>query len=275
MVATLAIVALSGRTMLEGFIERHFIFFPARPLLSEPSEWGMDFEDVYFSTSDGVKLNAWLISAGDEAPMVLWFHGNAGNIADRIENAKLLFDRGLSLFMVDYRGYGRSKGTPSEKGINEDGQAAYNYLLAHGVETENLIMFGRSLGSTVAIYLASLNKCAGVILESAFTNMADMARRHFPVLPGMGSFKLKFPSIDRIGSLDEPILFIHGDEDEIVPYELGRRLFEAASADRDFYTINGAHHNDTYHVGGKEYFDRFEKFARDKTGKAKPRETDR
>lgn len=261
--------------MLGGFIERHFIFFPERSFLSEPSEWGMNFKDVYFTASDGVKLNAWLINAGDDAPMVLWFHGNAGNIADRIENAKLLFDRGLSIFMVDYRGYGRSEGKPSEKGINKDAQAAYDYLLAHGVEVDNLIVFGRSLGSTVAIYVASHNTCAGVILESAFTNMADMARRHFPILPGMGGFKRKFPSIDRIGSIDEPILFIHGDEDEIVPYELGRKLFEAASGDKNFYTINGAHHNDTYHVGGKEYFDRFEQFARGKIGKTQPTEAER
>ena len=110
--------------MLEDFVERNFIFFPVRSLAFSPREWEMDYEDVYFTTSDGVKLNAWLISAGDDAPMVLWFHGNAGNIADRLENAKLLFERGLSLFMVDYRGYGGSEGEPSEKGIYEDGQAA-------------------------------------------------------------------------------------------------------------------------------------------------------
>lgn len=254
--------------MLDELIERSFIFFPTRTLEFSPRDWGMEFEDVYFTTSDGVRLNAWLISAGDDAPMVLWFHGNMGNIADRVDNAKRLFERELSLFMVDYRGYGKSEGRPSEKGINEDGQAAYDYLLSRGVAPENLIVFGRSLGSTVAIYLAGRNKCAGVILESAFTNMADMAKQHFPIIPGTGGFKLKFPSIDRIGSIDEPILFIHGNEDEIVPYEHGRRLFEAATAEKEFYTIEGAHHNDTYLVGGREYFDRFKKFVRDKTGKA-------
>jgi len=256
--------------MLNGFIEKNFIFFPTAQLAFTPREWGMKFEDIYFTTSDGVRLNAWLIDAGDNAPMVLWFHGNAGNIADRVDNAKLLHGRGLSLFMVDYRGYGKSEGSPSEKGINKDGQAAYDYLLSRGVAPENLIVFGRSLGSTVAIHLVCRNKCAGVILESAFTNMADMAKAHFPIIPGTGGFKFKFPSIDRIASVDEPILFIHGDVDEIVPYEHGRRLFEAATAEKDFYTIAGAHHNDTYLVGGKKYFDRFEKFVRDKTGKAAP-----
>jgi fermentation-respiration switch protein FrsA (DUF1100 family) len=268
--AAFTTVTLSEKTVLEGFIERYFIFFPSQPLLSEPSGWGMDFEDVYFTASDGVELNAWLVTAGEGAPMVLWFHGNAGNIADRLDNARLLVERGLSLFMVDYRGYGRSEGRPSEKGINEDGQAAYDYLLSRSFSAENLVVFGRSLGSTVAVHVASRNRCAGVILESAFTNMADMARQHFPVLPGMGVFKRKFPCIDHISSIDAPILLIHGNEDEIVPYKLGRRLFEAASTGKEFYTIEGAHHNDTYFVGGNEYFDRFEKFVRDRTGKFPP-----
>ena len=267
----LAVVFVLVRvTMLEEFVERNFIFFPTASLYYSPPDFGMEFEDVYFETSDGVKLNAWLIEAAGgapkNAPMVLWFHGNAGNIADRLDNARLLHDRGLSLFMVEYRGYGKSGGEASEDGINEDGKSAYEYLLSRGFGADNLIVFGRSLGSTVATFVASRNDCAGVILESAFTNMGDMAKRHFPVVPGTGGFKSKFPSIDRVGSIKSPILFIHGDRDEIVPYELGRALFDATTAEKEFYTINGAHHNDTYLVGGVEYFDRFEKFAREKTG---------
>jgi len=257
--------------MMEGFIERNFIFFPVKPLAFYPRGWGMDFEDVYLRTSDGVKLNAWLIEASQDSPMILWFHGNAGNIADRVENAKLLFDRGLSLFMVDYRGYGRSEGEPSEKGIYIDGQAAYDYLVSErGTDPENLIVFGRSLGSTVAVHLASRNRCAGVILESAITSMGDMARAHYPIIPGLGTLKNKFNSIGRIPEITAPILFIHGDADEIVPYELGRRLFDAARSEKEFYTIRNAHHNDTYFVGGAEYFDRFEQFARGKAGKKSP-----
>lgn len=269
-ILVLAAGAYAGMPMLEGFIERNFVFFPERRLTFMPSQFGMEFEDVYFDAADGVKLNAWLISAGDDAPMVMWFHGNAGTIADRLDNARLLLDRGLSLFMVEYRGYGKNGGEPSEKGIYQDGQGAYDYLIARGTAPENLIIFGRSLGSTVAVYVASGNECAGVILETAFTNMADMAKAHFPIIPGLGSFKDKFCSIDRIPSIGAPILFIHGDRDELVPYEFGRKLFEAAPSEKEFYTIPGAHHNDTYVVGGKEYFDRFERFVLDKTGKVKP-----
>jgi hypothetical protein len=257
---------LAGKAMLENFIERNFVFFPARPLACTPRDLGMEYEDVYFTTSDGVTLNAWLIRSAAGSPIVLWFHGNAGNIGDRSENARLLYDRGLSLFMVDYRGYGKSEGSPSEKGIYLDGQASYDYLISAGVQADRLIIFGRSLGTTVAVYVASRNECAGVILESAMTNLTDMARAHYPIVPGLGSFRNKFDSIGRIATVRAPVLFIHGDKDEIVPYELGQRLYEAAKPEKDFYTIRGAHHNDTYLVGGKEYLDRFERFVREKTG---------
>ncbi len=255
--------------MFEEFIERTFIFFPTKAYSFSPQDWGLHPEDVYVTTADGVRLHAWFIKAKGDSPAVLWFHGNAGNISDRVENAKFLFNRGLSLFMPDYRGYGKSEGTPSEKGIYVDGQASYDYLVKDAaISPENLIIFGRSLGSCVAVYVASRNKCAGVILESAFTNMAEMARSNFPIIPGLGGFKDKFNSVGRISSVTAPILFIHGDEDEIVPYALGQRLFEAATVEKEFYTVRGAHHNDVYNLGGKAYFDKFENFIRDKTGKA-------
>jgi fermentation-respiration switch protein FrsA (DUF1100 family) len=269
-IAVLAGILFVNGSMITEFIIRNFIFFPTRRLAFTPGSLGMDFEDVSFDASDGVKLSGWLISAGPDSPVVMWFHGNAGNIGDRIENARLLFDCGLSLFMVEYRGYGKSEGKPSEKGIFADGQGAYDYLISRDIAPENLVIFGRSLGSSVAVYVASRNKCAGVVLETAFTNMADMARFHYPIIPGLGNFKDKFNSIERIGSIKSPILFIHGDADELVPYELGRQLFEATTSEKEFYTIPGAHHNDTYHVGRREYFDVFERFVHHKTGKIVP-----
>lgn len=269
-IGAVALAVFMSRNMIEKFIERTFVFYPIKQMLYSPHAWGLNPEDVYFQTPDGVNLNAWLIDAGEGSPMVLWFHGNAGNISSRVENARLLFGRGLSLFMVDYRGYGRSGGQPSEKGIYTDGQAAYDYLISRDYAPDNIIIFGRSLGSTVTTYVAANNKCAGVILESAITNMAEAARAGFPFLPGLGIFKKKFDSIGRIGDISAPILFFHGDRDELVPYKLGRRLYDAAGPGKVFYTISGAHHNDTYEVGRKPYFDAFEKFARDNTGKKTP-----
>jgi hypothetical protein len=268
-------VILAGGSVLEGFIEKNFIFFPTRSLAFTPREWGMDFEDVFFAAPDGVRLNAWLIEAGDDVPMVLWFHGNAGNIADRVDNARLLVKHGLSLLMVEYRGYGNSEGEPSEHGIYRDGQAAFDYLIAQGIQPENLVVFGRSLGSAVAVRVASDNPCAGVILETPFTNMAEMARFHYPIIPGLGRFSGKFNSIDRIGSISAPILFIHGDADELVPLKFGRKLFEAATSEKQFYLIPGAHHNDTYLVGGQRYFDTFTGFVRKTTGRSDPSDVQR
>jgi hypothetical protein len=263
-------ISMGVKAYMEEFIERNFIFFPTRPHTFAPKEWGLEADDVFFMTSDNVKLHAWHIRGSENAPLVLWFHGNAGNISDRVENAKFLADRGLALFMVDYRGYGKSEGTPSEKGIYIDGQSTYDYLAKQaGVAPENLIIFGRSLGSCVAVYVAANNPCAGVILESAFTNMAEMASANFSMIPGMGNFKRKFDSLGRIDKIRAPILFFHGDEDEIVPYALGQKLFAAATSEKEFYTIRGAHHNDTYYCGGEKYFDEFESFVRRKTGKKK------
>jgi hypothetical protein len=262
--------AMGIKVLLEEFIERNFIFFPEKVHSFTPGEWGLDAEDVFFQTADGVKLHAWHIRGPQNAPLILWFHGNAGNISDRVENAKLLVDRDLSLFMPDYRGYGKSEGVPSEKGIYLDGEAAYDYLVSQAnVAPGGLIIFGRSLGACVAVSLAAKNPCAGVILESGFTNMADMAGAH-SVIPGMGAFSRKFDSLGKIAKVAAPILFFHGDQDEIVPYALGRKLFEAARSEKEFYTIAGAHHNDTYHLGGKAYFDKFEAFAREQTGGKKP-----
>jgi len=264
------LVSIGAKKMLEGFIERNFVFFPEKAHAFSPHQWGLNVEDVFFDTEDGLKLHAWHVPGPDDAPMVLWFHGNAGNIADRVENAKLLADRGLALFMVDYRGYGKSEGTPSENGIYIDGEASYDHLTREaGVAPENLIIFGRSLGSCFATYVAAKKPCAGVILESAFTDMADMARMGFLMLPGVGKLMTKFNSLGRVDKILAPILFIHGDQDEIVPYALGRKMFDAARSEKNFYTIPGAHHNDTYHFGGTEYFDKFETFVREKTGRKK------
>jgi len=267
-----AIAVTAGiNVLIEQFIERNFIFFPERRHSFSPQEWGLDVRDVFFTTEDNVKLHAWHVQGPQDSPIVLWFHGNAGNISDRVENAKLLADRSLSLLMVDYRGYGKSEGTPSEAGIYLDGQASYDYLVRQSnISPDTLVIFGRSLGSCVAVMVAANNPCAGVILESAFTNMEEMARANFPMLPGLGNFRKKFDSLSRIPNIAAPILFIHGDQDEIVPYELGRKLATAALSETEFYTIRGAHHNDTYPVGGKEYFDEFETFVREKTGKKRP-----
>lgn len=256
-------IALLGVCILfacTSFIES-FIFFPDREIILTPDQRGLVYEDVLFETKDTVTLHGWFIPGHNKAPYFLFFHGNAGNISHRIDNLILLNRIGLNVFIFDYRGYGKSKGKISEEGFYLDAEAAYHYMANRASENNNhIIIFGRSLGTVAAVHSAAANKCAGVILESAFTNLEDMAAHHYPIpfLPRL--LKGRFNTKATITKVRRPTLFIHGDKDTIVPYKMGRVLFEAVNAPKLFYTVSGAGHNDTYECAGKQYgqvLDRF------------------
>jgi len=273
-------------------IERSFIYFPERELIGDPAELGLAFDDAYFTAGDGVRLHGWFVPGaggtaeqssigtelrseavplfqGSNVPAALggatwlWFHGNAGNISDRLENLRLLHDElGVNVFIFDYRGYGRSEGSPSEQGTYRDAEAALAYALSRpDVDAERIVYFGRSLGSAVAVELATRRPPFALILESPFTSMADLARQHYRFLPATGLIRTKYDSLSKIGSVRAPLLVLHGDQDDIVPFEAGKRLFEAASEPKRFYTIRGAGHNDTYVAGGREYFRALREFV--------------
>ncbi len=238
-----------------GVIERSFIYFPDRDLVGDPGDVGLPFEDVTFAASDGVRLHGWFVS-GQKAITWLWFHGNAGNISHRLENLELLHDElGVSVFLFDYRGYGRSEGTPSEEGTYRDGEAALAYLRSRAdVDADRIIYFGRSLGAGVAVELAVGEPPFALILESPVPSIPELARRHYPFLPVWPLIGTKYDSLGKIDKIAAPLLVLHGDRDDVVPFAAGRELFEAANEPKEFYTIRGAGHNDTYLVGGEEYF---------------------
>lgn len=244
-----------------GMIEHHFIYFPLREIETDPSNLGLPFDEVYFVTQDGVRLHGWFVP-GERAMTWLWFHGNAGNIGHRVENLALLHQElGVSIFLFDYRGYGRSEGKPSEKGIYLDAEAALAYLHAReDVHEDRMIYFGRSLGAAVAIELATRHPPAVLILESPFPSVPYIARRHYPFLPVWPLLRTRYDSLPKMKRIDVPLLVVHGDKDDIVPLEAGQKLFDAAGGDKTFYTIRGAGHNDTYLVGGQSYFDELRRF---------------
>ncbi len=249
-----------GSDAIDRLVESQ-IFFPDKLIEMTPNEAGLDYKDVWIETDDNVKIHGWLTEASPAKAMVLFFHGNAGNISHRLDNVGRLVQIGLSVLIVDYRGYGRSEGKISEDGLYKDAIAAYEYTKdlcdSKGLK---LVIFGRSLGGVAAVYVASKKPCSGVILESTFTNLSSMASRHFPI-PGVGAMlQDKFNSLGRIAQIEAPILFFHGNRDEIVPYELGKELYGAARARKDFVTLEGAGHNDTYFIGGKDYFDKWTGF---------------
>ncbi|MDQ7784898.1 MAG: alpha/beta hydrolase [Desulfomonilaceae bacterium] len=246
---------------LERFIE-NAIFYPDTFMMYGPSDFDLDFEDIWFETADGVRLHGWMIPADSPEGLMLFCHGNAGNISHRLDNISRLHDINISVFIFDYRGYGRSGGQISEAGLYTDTEAAYE--VAHTYARDKglkLVIFGRSLGGVAAVHVASTNSCSGVILESTFTNLAAMARTHFPLPLVDGLLKHRFNSLGKIRHVKAPLLFFHGDNDEIVPYRYGLELYEAAPKPKEFVSLEGAGHNDTYLVGGRAYFDKLRSFV--------------
>ena len=222
----------------------------------------MPLEDVWFTAADGTKLFGWYVENRDTSGVILWCHGNAGNIINRLENLRELYRIGLSVFIFDYRGYGRSQSLrPSEEGLYQDALGAYDYLTrTRMIRPERIVIFGRSLGATVAAEVASHKPAAGLILESPFPSIEAVAKYHYGGLPVHWLLGADFRLIDRLPQLSLPKLIIHGDQDDIIPLELGRQVFEAAVPPKFFYVIKGADHNNTYQVGGAAYFRRWAEF---------------
>jgi len=245
-------------------MEKGVVFFPDKFILETPADWLMPYEDVFFKTSDGVKLNGWYVPAKGSDVTLLWFHGNAGNISHRLENLSLLHHKvGINIFIFDYREYGRSEGEISKAGTFLDADAAYEYLRSlPDIDPGKIVLFGRSLGTALAVEVASQKPCLGLILESAFTSTDDMMKLYLPFLTPPPPGTAKYDSLSKIGLIKAPKLLIHGEYDTIVPLWMGKQLFEKASEPKEFYLIKGAGHNDTYLVGGDEYFRTIADFIR-------------
>lgn len=219
----------------------------------------MHFEEVYFSAADGTQLHGWFIPGrGDDT--LVWFHGNAGNISNRVYNMMLLYQHvGANVFIFDYRGYGLSDGKPSEKGVYSDGEGALEYLRSRDdIDHDRLVLFGRSLGGCVVAELAMRHRVKAVILESSFTSVDAMARYNRPAItffvPSRLLVKSRFDSIKKMPRIHSPVMIVHGDKDVTVPIRMGRELFNAANEPKLFYEIKGATHDDTHRVGGEAYF---------------------
>jgi len=249
------------------WIENHMVFFPDRSFEATPLRWGLAAEDVFFEAGDRTRLHGWFLPSTSGAPVVLFSHGNAGNISHRLENAKFLIERGLQVFLYDYRGYGRSEGRPSERGIYQDGLAAYDWLAAHkGIPPDRIVAFGRSLGAAVAIEIAARRAVRALIVESGFTSTRDMARQMVLFRPLAPLLPARYNNLEKIRRIHAPKLIIHGEADEVVPFSMGQALYRAAPEPKSHYWIPGAGHNTTYDVGGQNYWDVFLRFILESKG---------
>lgn len=218
-------------------------------------------EDVWIDSSDGVRLHGWLAepARGPARAVVLYTHGNGGNVTNRRHVIELFRDRmNATVLVFDYRGYGRSDGRPTEVGVLDDARAARRWLAARaGVREGDVVLAGHSLGGGVAVDLAARDGTRGLILEGTFTNLPDVAASHVPLLPVRSVMQTRLDSVAKIGAYRGPLLVVHGDADRIVPYSLGRRLFEAANEPKQFVTIPGGNHNEHYTPEYVAALDRF------------------
>lgn len=237
-------------------LENSIIFYPDKALDDRPSNWDLSYKDIQFLTPDGQKLHGWFFPVSGKSPVLLFCHGNAGNISHRIENIKFLVKRDISVFIFDYRGYGQSSGRPSEKGIYIDGIAAYDYLTEiEKISPDRIVIFGRSIGGAVAIEVALQRKVRCLIIESTFTSTKDMAKTIFPFFIFSPFLPHHYNNILKIAGVTIPKLIIHGEDDNIVPFSMGNKLFAQATEPKLFLPIHRAGHNDTYVVGGGDYFE--------------------
>jgi len=244
------------------YYEKKGIYFPIRKIDLTPEEIGLEFEDVYFFSSDGIKLNGWHVPAKESRTTVLFCHGNAGNISHRIEIIDIFYRLGLDVFIFDYRGYGRSQGSPTEEGLYLDAQAAYKYLIdKRKINEESIVVYGKSMGANVAVELCSKVRPAALISESAFTSALEMGKKLFPFLPIKWFITVKYDALSKIKNITVPKLIIHSEDDEIIPFQHGRRLFETAPEPKEFYPMRGGH-NEAIFLAKENFVKRIDTFLK-------------
>ena len=255
----LLLVGLYGVVVLLAWIfQRHLIYFPDPRPVSRPGGRGWaDLQELELATADGLTLHAWYLP-GARPGTVLFFHGNAGNRGDRLFLLEGFRRLGVGVLMPDYRGYGGSEGRPSEEGFRADARSARAWLQAH--TTGPVVYVGNSIGCGVACDLASHHAPAGLVLQSPFTSLPDVAGDAYPWLPAGWILRDRFDNLGKIGALGCPVLILHGTADRIIPMAHGRRLFEAAADPKDWVPVAGAGHNDLVATAGSAYWERLDRF---------------
>lgn len=273
-------LVLVGVLML---LEGSMLFFPAR---FPAGDWdtaglgrrlGCRIEDQVFTTADGHHLHGWWVHTAATAspaegsgPVLLYLHGNAGNLSHRAATVATMARMGQQVFIFDYRGYGRSEGRPSEKGLYEDARAAWRVLtVERGIPPDQIVLHGESLGGAVAVQLATEVRPAGLVLQSTFTSVPDLAGVHYPFVP-KALIRTRMDSEHKLRTVRCPVLIVHSRDDEIVPFAHAERLLTAAPEPKQLLVIEGAGHNDTFAAGGEGLLAAMSRFARESTTAAMP-----
>ncbi len=255
--------AYGGLLLLIMIFQDRLIFFPEKRFLVLPKEVGLEYEDVSFTAGDGTLLHGWLVPSRDSKAVILYCHGNGGNISHRIGHLQVFHQLGFTTFIFDFRGYGRSRGSPSEHGIHLDAVAAWEHLTGERrIPPRKIVVYGESLGGAVAAQVASEESPGALVLHSAFTSLPDMAAKVYPFLPARWLARYEFDTLGHVTRVKCPVLIIHSKEDEIVPHSHGLKLFAAASNRGHFLELQGDHNTgfitsaDAYQRGLAAFLDR-------------------
>lgn len=242
------------------FFQAKFVYYPQDKLWSTPASIGLPYEPVSLVTSDGITLSAWFVPAEDPRGTVLFCHGNAGNISHRLESIEIFYQLDLNVFIFDYRGYGQSAGRPSEQGTYGDAEAAWTYLVQErGIAPSDIVLFGRSLGGAVAAWLAQERAPGALILESTFTSVPDLAAKLYPIFPVRLLARFRYDARHYLANVDCPVLVVHSPDDELIPFEHGQALYEAAGTPKEFLQIGGTH-NEGFIQSGRRYREGLDRF---------------
>ncbi|UCE99568.1 MAG: alpha/beta hydrolase [Planctomycetota bacterium] len=252
-IAAVLFIAYWGLGVILYLMQPVFLYSPTREVTYTPGELGLDFDSVVFQTGDGLKLTGWYIPAENSELTVLFCHGNGGNMMHRLDSINIFYNLGLNCFIFDYRGYGNSEGKPTEEGTYLDAAAAYKWLTEEKkMSPDNIIIFGRSLGGSIAAQLASKVKARALILESSFTSYVDMGKKFYPYMPVRWFASYSYRTINYIKDVHCPVMVIHSRNDEIVPFEFSLELHEAANEPKELIELSGSH-NDGFLVSSEIY----------------------
>lgn len=236
------------------------LYSPTNDIVATPKDIGLKFDDLILKTKDGVDISAWHVPAEEAEGIVLFCHGNAGNISHRLDSVRVFHTLGLDVLIFDYRGYGNSQGRPDETGTYRDAEAAWSYAMdTLGFKPESIVFFGRSLGGAVAAEMALRKQSGVLIIESGFTSVPDLGKTFFPYLPVRLISRHKYETIDKVDRIEIPKLIIHSPEDEIVTYGHGEKLFGKAREPKEFLRIRGGH-NDGFIQSGTVYVNGLQDF---------------
>lgn len=267
-VLTVGGVAYVALLVVVFALQGRLIYFPGigREIVQTPKDVGLDYEALWLTTEDGVRIEAWYVPAPAARGTALLAHGNAGNISHRVDYAVMFHRLGYSLLLFEYRGYGRSEGSPSEEGTYADARAAWRHLVAErGIAPEHIVLVGESLGGAVVARLAATEQPGALVLASSFVSVPELAADLYPWLPARWLARYRYDTLEALGRVSCPVLIAHSRQDDIVPFRHAERLYAAVKRPKAFVELAGGH-NDGFLFERDEWREALGRFLEEKAG---------